>query len=126
MWSLTRLRQHPNFAHLFAHVHPLCWLILWWELNRLMRWYRKYQPEDALVSTSVWGFITVSFITERADPDAYRTPQRTFRPLTDASYASDLPANLALIVVPLLARAAGEVAPKGPEGALSLRTLDST
>ncbi|MBU4569455.1 MAG: hypothetical protein KJ833_10895, partial [Alphaproteobacteria bacterium] len=94
MWSIARLRRHPHFADHFAHVHPLCWLILWWQLNNLIRWYDTARPEGVLYSISEWGFITVRYIAPRPDPAAYRPIPRTFRPLTDARWGSDLPACL--------------------------------
>ena len=70
-----------------------------------------------------WGFLKLVHLGNKHDPNAYKPLARTFRPLTDASYASDLPANLAaletLTAVPTLSRAAGEVAPKGPARALT-------
>jgi hypothetical protein len=94
MWSIARLRQHPHFAPLFAHVHPLCWLILWWELNRLIRWYKTWQPENVLYAVNRWGRVTVHCIVPRPDPRLYRPIPRTFRELSDPSWETHLPANL--------------------------------
>ncbi len=129
MPTLSALRSSPHFAPLFAHVFVLCWPILVWQINRLFSWSRREGYPNILYSVSRWGFITIVYLGDRQDPDAYKPLPRIFRPLTDASYASDLPANLAtsesLTAVPPLSRAAGEVAPKGPEGALP-SILDST
>ena len=130
MPSLSALRSSPHFAPLFAHVFVLCWPILVWQINRLFSWSRREGYPNMLYSVSRWGFITIVYLGDRQDPDAYKPLPRTFRLLTDASYASDLPTNLAaldiLTAIRALARAAGEVAPKGPEWALTPLILDST
>jgi hypothetical protein len=122
MWSITRLRQHPHFAPLFAHVHPLCWLILWWDLNRLIRWYKTWQPENVLYAVNRWGRVTVHCIVPRPDPHCYQPIPRVFRELSDPSWETSLPANLEsadLSAWPtlILPRFTGEVSPKVTEGA---------
>ena len=123
MWSITRLRQHPHFAPLFAHVYPLCWLVLWWELNRLIRWYETWHPENVLYAVNGWGRVTVHCIVPRPDPRLYKPIPRTFRELSDPSWESDLPANLALesaevCLAFILPRLRGRW-PEGAEGALT-------
>ena len=124
MWSITRLRQHPHFAPLFAHVHPLCWLILWWELNRLTRWYETWQPEHVLYAVNGWGRVTVHCIVPRPDPRLYKPIPRTFRELSDPSWETSLPDNLPVEDLSarhalILPRFTGEVSPKVTEGALT-------
>ena len=124
MWSITRLRQHPHFAPLFAHVHPLCWLILWWELNRLIRWYETWQPENVLYAVNGWGRVTVHCIVPRPDPRLYKPIPRTFRALSDPSWGTSVPTNLAsddpsIWHTLILSRITGEVSPKVTEGALT-------
>ena len=124
MWSITRLRQHPHFAPLFAHVHPLCWLVLWWELNRLIRWYETWQPENVLYAVNGWGRVTVHCIVPRPDPRLYRPIPRTFRELSDPSWETSLPDNLPVEDLSarhalILPRFTGEVSPKVTEGALT-------
>jgi len=130
MPTLSALRSSPHFAPLFAHVFVLCWPILVWQINRLFSLSRREGYPNILYSVSRWGFITIVYLGDRQDPDAYKPLPRTFRLLTDASYASDLPTNLAaldiLTAIRALAGAAGEVAPKGPEWALTPLILDST
>ena len=123
MWSITRLRQHPHFAPLFAHVHPLCWLILWWELNRLIRWYETWHPENVLYAVNGWGRVTVHCIVPRPDPRLYKPIPRTFRELSDPSWETSLPDNLesapSIWHDFILPRFTGEVSPKVTEGALA-------
>jgi hypothetical protein len=124
MWSITRLRQHPHFAPLFAHVHPLCWLVLWWELNRLIRWYERYRPENTLYSVNRWGRVTVHCVVPRPDPRLYKPIPRTFRELSDPSWETSLPDNLPVEDLSarhalILPRFTGEVSPKVTEGALT-------
>jgi hypothetical protein len=92
-------------------VFVLCWPILVWQINRLFSWSRREGYPNILYTVSRWGFITIVYLGDRQDPDAYRPLPRTFRPLTDPSYASDLPANLAtsesLKAVPPLSRLGG-------------------
>lgn len=116
MPKISTLRKDPYFAKMFAFVHPLCWFVLVWQLDRFFRWTRKHGITNALYSVNRWGFLSVVFFGEKDDPAAYKPLARIFRPLTDASYASDVPANLD--AVPFLPRKAGEVAQKAPEGAL--------
>ena len=107
MWSFARLRQCPHFAPIFAKVHPLCWPILWWQLNRLLRWFDRTRPEDVLYSVNRWGFVQVCYVAPRIDPATYKPLPRTFRPLSDPSWDSALPACLAASFHPI----AGEAAP---------------
>ncbi len=109
MYSIARLRQHPHFAPFFAHVHPLCWLILWWELNRLMRWFKAHGIGNALYSVNEWGFVSIHYAVPQPDPNAYKPPQRTFRPLTDPSWESAVPACLDIeaLAAAILLRYAG-------------------
>ncbi len=130
MPTMSALRSSPHFAPLFAHVFVLCWPILVWQLNRFYSWTIREGIHDALYSVNRWGWLTVHYLGDREDPAAYKPLPRIFRPLTDASYASDLPANLAtsesLKAVLPLSRAAGEVAPKGPEGALPSQRFNTS
>ena len=132
MISLRAYRHNPHFADLFAHVHPLCWPILWWQLNTLFAWCRREGIPAVLCSVNSRGFLTLRHAGARPDPAVYQPLPRTFRPLTDDSRGSDLPifatglaAPEALRRFPILPREAGEVAPKGSEGALP-SMLDST
>ena len=95
MPTLSALRSSPHFAPLFAHVFVLCWPILVWQINRLFSWSRREGYPNMLYSVSRWGFITIVYLGDREDPDAYKPLARTFRPLTDPGYSSDLPACLA-------------------------------
>ena len=95
MPSISALRRSPHFAHLFAHVHPLCWPILLWSLARLFKWFDTAGFENVLYSTSRWGFIRIAYLGDKkADPAAYKPLERTFRPLTDDSWGTSLPAEL--------------------------------
>ncbi len=132
MPTLSALRNDPHFARLFAFVHVLCWPILVWQLNRFYSWTIREGIHNALYSVNRWGWLTVHYLGDRQDPDAYKPLARTFRPLTDASYASDPPANLAaletLTAVPILHRLAGGIGSRlwrELEGALP-SMLDST
>ena len=111
MWSLTELRQCKLFTRLFERVHPLCWPILWWSLNRLIRWIYATKPDDVLYETNCWGIITVRYVAPRTDPALYKPRARTFRPLSDPSWGSDLPSNIAeqatLRLAPILPRIRG-------------------
>jgi hypothetical protein len=128
MYSIARLRQHPHFARFFAHVHPLCWLILWWELNRLIRWFNAHGIGNALYSVNEWGFVDIHCVVARPDPNAYKPLPRTFRPLTDPAWESALPACLDFeaLAPAILPRPAGRVSPKVTEGASDLTLLDTS
>ncbi len=96
MIPLSRFRQNPNYARLFAFVHPFFWPVLWWSLNRLMRAYDAAGVEELLYTTSRYGLIRIVRLGDRRpDPSAYRRLAPTFRPFTDPSWASDLPAAIA-------------------------------
>lgn len=96
MIPLSRFRQNPYFARLFAFVLPFFWPVLWWSLNRLMRAYKAVGVEELLSTTNRWGLIRIVRLGDkRLDPLAYRRPDRIFRPLTDPSLESDLPAVIA-------------------------------
>ncbi len=123
MIPMRAFRTDPHFADLFAHVHVICWPILWWQLNALFGWCKREGIPGVLYSVSPWGFITLRHAGDRPDPATYKPLPRTFRPLTDDSWESDLPACLESLTLAaqcalLLPCEAGEVAPKGSEGAL--------
>lgn len=111
MLSIRALRAKPFYADMFARVHVLCWPILWWQLKRLFDWYHREGITGGFFSVSRWGIVTVHYVDDKIDPATYRPRPRTFRPLTDPGFASDLPANLAtreiLTAAPILPRAAG-------------------
>ncbi|MBA3067246.1 MAG: hypothetical protein FP825_02045 [Hyphomonas sp.] len=94
MPTLSALRAIPHFAPLFAFVHVLCWPILVWQINRFYSWTLREGITDALYSVNRWGFLTVVRLGDKRDPGAYTPLVRTFRPLTDANWASDMPACL--------------------------------
>ncbi|MDP1554785.1 MAG: hypothetical protein Q8L84_04925 [Hyphomonas sp.] len=94
MIPMRTFRSDPHFAELFARVHVICWPILWWQLNALFRWCKREGIPDVLYSVNPWGFITLRHHGGRQDPHTYKPATRTFRPLTDESWASDLPACL--------------------------------
>ena len=128
MWSLTVLRNNPHFGRLFDAVHPLCWPILWWQLNRLFRMILADKSLDVLYSVNRWGFITIRHVAKCEDPATYKPPARTFRPLSDPSWESDLPvfaSNLAafetlrlLPILPCLGGGGGIRLSRMTEGAL--------
>ncbi|MFN7164907.1 MAG: hypothetical protein ACK4P2_08840, partial [Hyphomonas sp.] len=94
MIPMRAFRADPHFADLFAHVHVICWPILWWQLNALFGWCKREGIPGVLYSVSPWGFITLRHAGDRNDPATYQRPERTFRPLTDDSWGSDLPVIL--------------------------------
>ena len=94
MMSISHLSRYPAFARFFAMVHPLFWPILWWQLNRLARYIMDENPGNVLYSVNAWGIVRICYIARGLDPDAYKPLPRTFRPLTDASWESALPACL--------------------------------
>ncbi len=130
---MSALRSSPHFAPLFAQVFFLCWPILVWQINRFYNWTIREGIRDALYSVNRWGFITIVYLGDRDDPHTYKPIARTFRSLTDASYASDLPTNLVssdiLTAVPILPRLGGGGGSRfwrESEGALRPLMLDST
>ena len=95
MVSLTALRQHPRFARFFEVVHPFFWPVIWWTLNAVFREYDASNRTEFLLGITWWGQVYIAFEGDlRPDPLTYRPIPRTFRPLTDAGWASDLPTNL--------------------------------
>ena len=95
MVSLTALRQHPCFGRFFEVVHPFFWPVIWWTLNAVFRAYDASNRTEFLLGITWWGEDYIAFEGDlRPDPLTYRPIPRTFRPLTDDSWASDLPANL--------------------------------
>jgi hypothetical protein len=95
MVSLTALRQHPRFGRFFEVVHPFFWPVIWWTLNAVFRAYDASNRTEFLLGITWWGQVYIAFEGDlRPDPLTYRSVPRTFRPLTDASWASSLPTNL--------------------------------
>ena len=116
MRSPTVLRNSPHFGRLFDAVHPFCWPILWWQLNHLFRMILADKSLDVLYSVNRWDFVTIRYIAKCEDLAPYKTPERTFRPLTDASWETDLPANRAAQCSAMLPCCAGEVARRAGGG----------
>ena len=95
MVPLTALRQHPRFGRFFEVVHPFFWPVIWWTLNAVFREYDASNRTEFLLGITWWGQVYIAFEGDlRPDPLTYRPIPRTFRALTDDSWASDLPANL--------------------------------
>ena len=99
-----------------------------WELNRLMRWFKAHGIGNALYSVNEWGFVDIHCVVAKPDPNAYKPAQRTFRPLTDPSWESAVPACLDLeaLAAAILPRTSGEVSPKVPQGACALATPNTS
>ncbi len=96
MPSISALRRSPHFAHLFAHVHPLCWPILLWSLARLFKWFDTAGFENVLYSTSRWGFIRIAYLGDRkADPSLYRGHDLEKPRWDDPVWFTSVPACLA-------------------------------
>ena len=93
MIPMRALRANPHFAPLFAHVHALCWPILWWSLNRLLRWYASSGYEEVLYGTTPWGYVYIAYLGDRKpDPSAYR-PYVLEKPRwDDACWSTNVPA----------------------------------
>ncbi len=95
MVSLSALRQHPRFGRFFEVVHPFFWPVIWWTLNAVFREYDASNRTEFLLGMTSWGQVHVVYRGDlRPDPKVYRPIPRTFRPLTDAGWASALPTNL--------------------------------
>ena len=95
MFTLTQLRQNPFYRRFFDAVHPFFWPVIWWTFNRVIRDYLASNTTEYLIGVTWWGQVYVAAIGDKLpDPNAYKPIPRTFRPLTDASWASDLPTNL--------------------------------
>jgi hypothetical protein len=61
----------------------------------VFRGYDASNLTEFLLGITWWGQVYVAFEGDlRPDPKTSRLTPRTFRPLTDDSWASDLPANL--------------------------------
>jgi hypothetical protein len=95
MFTLTQLRQNPYYTRFFDRVHPFFWPVIWWTFNRVIRDYLASGTTEYLIGVTWWGQVYIAFIGDKLpDPLTYRPMERTFRPLTDDSWASDLPTNL--------------------------------
>ena len=95
MVSLSALRQHTRFARFFEVVHPFFWPVIWWTLNAVFRQYDASGRTEFLLGITWWGQVYIAFEGDKLpDPSTYRPVSRTFRPLTDESWVSDLPTNL--------------------------------
>ena len=94
MVSLSALRQHPRFGRFFEVVHPFFWPVIWWTLNAVFREYDASNRTEFLLGITWWGQVYIAFEGDLRPDPPYRPIPRTFRPLTDAGWASGLPANL--------------------------------
>ena len=124
MIPLRALKAHPHYAGLFEHVPRLLWPILWWQLNAMIFWMRDQNITGVCFQTSWWGFITIRFAAQAEAADLYKPIPRTFRELSDPSWGTRVPANLASDAPSIwhdfiLPRFTGEVSPKVTEGGLT-------
>ena len=95
MFTLTQLHQIPFYTRFFDAVHPFFWPVIWWTFNRVIRDYLASNTTEYLIGVTWWGQVYVAAIGDKLpDPDTYTPIPRTFRPLTDACWGTDLPANL--------------------------------
>ena len=95
MISMRQLRSDPHFAPLFRHVHPLCWPILWWSLNRIFLWYDTSGYENVMLATTRWGYVYPAYLGERKpDPSAYKPYALTKPRWDDPSWSTRAPASL--------------------------------
>ena len=128
MIPLRALKAHPHYAGLFDHVPKLLWPILWWQLNAMIFWMRDQNITDVCFQTNWWGFITIRYATQAEHPDLYKPIPRVFRELSDPSWESDLPANLALetagmclaLILPCESGGGGSLHRRLSEGACAL------
>ena len=123
MIPLRALKAHPHYAGLFEHVPRLLWPILWWQLNAMIFWMRDQNITGVCFQTSWWGFITIRFAAQAEAADLYKPIRRVFRELSDPSWGTRVPANLAsddpsIWHTLILPRLRGRW-PEGPEGALT-------
>ena len=137
MTSLTDLRRNPRFARFFAVVHPFFWPVIWWTLNAVFRQYDASGRTEYLIGVTWWGQVYVAFEGDlRPDPLTYKPIPRTFRPLMDAVWGSDLPANLealslleathAALTLPRASGGGGSRQRRESEGAIASPQLDSS
>ena len=97
MISIRQLRSDPHYATLFRQVHPLCWPILWWSLNRIFLWFDTCGYENVMLAATRWGYVYPAFMGEKkADPSAYR-PYVLERPrFDDPVWSTNVPAPILL------------------------------
>ena len=120
MISMRQLRSDPYYAPLFRHVHPLCWWILWWSLNRFFRWYDTSGYENLLLATTRWGYVYPAYLGEKKpDPSAWK-PYAPERPRwDDPAWAMRVPAPLLTLAACETLRSGGlrgsEIALRFPE-----------
>ena len=128
MTSLTALRRNPRFARFFEAVHPFFWPVIWWTLNAVFREYDASNRTEFLIGVTWWGQVYVAFRGDpRPDPNTCSPIPRTFRPLTDASWGSDLPACLDFLadavqralILPRVSGGGGILQSRMSEGALT-------
>ncbi|MFN7179820.1 hypothetical protein, partial [Hyphomonas sp.] len=92
---MRQLRSDPNFAPLFRHVHPLCWPILWWSLNRIFLWFDHCGYENVLLATTRWGYVYPAFLGQKKpDPSAYRPYVREKPRFDDPCWSTLAPTHL--------------------------------
>jgi hypothetical protein len=96
MISMRQLRSDPYYAPLFRHVHPLCWPILWWSLNRFFKWYDTSGYDTLLLATTRWGYVYPAWLGQKKpDPASYK-PYKLEKPRRDDPvWSMSTPAALA-------------------------------
>jgi len=93
MSRFARLRHHPRFSDYFDAVHPLFWLVLVWNLRRMIDQIDARGGGDALISISWWGGVSIDYLSDPA-PSGHRSIAPSRKPWSDVSWASSIPSEL--------------------------------
>ncbi len=92
MSDFFSIRNYPAFRRYFDAVHPFFWPVLYWQLKRAWLFLQREKLTCVLLAITWWGGVRIVHMGDKLpDSTIYRLPERTFRPLTDASWESATP-----------------------------------
>ncbi len=98
MSDFFSIRNYPAFRRYFDAVHPFFWPVLYWQLKRAWLFLQREKLTSVLLAITWWGGVRIVHLGDKLpDSTTYRPVPRLFRPLTDESWASGLPSDIAAL-----------------------------
>jgi hypothetical protein len=96
MFNLAQMARHPLLAGFFAAVHPIFWLVLFWQLMRAAeRLTAMGCHNGGLLTVHWWGGVDITYASEPVPSlSAYRPITPAHKAWDDPCWSTPLPAEI--------------------------------